>query len=52
MKLNLISCVFPDYGSHMIYVITTVIDNWNFFFPDRMVGEYREKIDSDLKGDK
>ena len=31
MKLNLISCVLPDFGSLMIYFITTVIDNLNFF---------------------
>ena len=39
MKLNLISCVLPDFGSLMIYLITKVIDNWKINFSDRMVGE-------------
>ena len=52
MKLNMISCVLPDFGSLMIYLITTVIDNWEINFSNRMVGEQRKKVELDRKGDK
>ena len=52
MKLNLISCVLPYFGSLMIYLITTVIDNSTKKYYNRMVGEKRKKVELDCKGDK
>ena len=39
MKLNLISCVLPDFGSLVMYLIRIVIDNLTIYFSNRMVGE-------------
>ena len=50
MKLNFISCVLPNFGSLLIYLIKTVIDNLRFF-SNRMVGEYRKKVVLDCKVD-
>ena len=51
MKLNLISCVLPNFGSLLIYLIRKVINNSTIFFPNSIVGEYREKVELDCKGD-
>ena len=44
MKCNLLSCVLPDFG--------TVSDNWKIYFSNRMIGQYREKVELDCKGEK
>ena len=52
MKLNLISCVLPDFGSLMIYFIRTLIDNSKIYFCNRMIGKYRKNLELDRKGEK
>ena len=39
MKWNLLSCVLPDYGSLVMYLIRTVIDHLTICFSNRMIGE-------------
>ena len=52
LGLNLISCILPDFGSHIIYLMTTVIDNWTIYVSNKIVGEYRKKVELDCKGGK
>ena len=44
MKCNLLSCFLPDLG--------IVIDNWKIYNSNRMIGEQREKVEFDCKGEK
>ena len=44
MKCDFLSCFLPDFG--------TVIDNWTIYFSNRMIGELREKVELDRKGEK
>ena len=43
MKFDFLSCFLPDFG--------TVIDNWTIYFSNRMIGELREKVELDRKGE-
>ena len=52
IKWNLISCVLPDFGSLVMYLIRTLIDNSKIYFSSRMIGEKSKKVDLDRKGDK
>ena len=51
MKLNLISCVLPDFGSLMIYLITTLIDNSTIVFLIGWLVNRGKKVELDRKGD-
>ena len=39
MKRNLLYCVLPDYGSLVMYLIRTVIDNSTIYPSNRVIGE-------------
>ena len=44
IKCNLLSYFLPDFG--------IVIDNWTIYNSNRMIGEYRDNVEFDHKGEK